>query len=152
MVEDANRPEIITLSLPSRLELLGLLDRVVLALCERLGFDDDACSQVSMSVIEAGTNAMQHGHKRDPGKSVQIRFLLYPDRLEVFVHDDGAGFDLGAVSPDVTGPDHLFDMRGRGIFIMRACCDTVEFQMGPDGTVCHLVKLRPAAPRRAADA
>lgn len=144
--------DVITLTLPSRLELLAVLDRVVLALCERLEFDEDAASQTSMSVIEAGTNAVQHGHQRDASKSVTFRFEVYADRLEVRVTDQGTGFDLGRVTPDVTSPDHLFDFRGRGIFIMRACCDSVDFEFGEGGTVCHLVKHRPAAPRRAADA
>ena len=149
---DALAAEIVSLSLPSRLELLVVLDRVALALCERMEFDADACSQMSMSVIEAGTNAVQHGHMRDPGKLFHVRFLMYPDRLEVEVRDSGKGFDAGASPPDVTSPEHLFDMRGRGIFIMRACCDSVNFEFGPDGTLCRLVKHRAATARHAADA
>jgi serine/threonine-protein kinase RsbW len=149
---DKTSPDVVTLTLPSRLELLGVVDRIVLALCERLGFDDDTASQVSMSVIEAGTNAIQHGHRRDPSKPAEFRFELHPDRLDVRVKDHGGGFDPGIVNPDVTTPDHLLDFRGRGIFIMRACCDTVEFEFGQDGTTCHLVKLRPPSTVRAADA
>jgi len=149
---DSSTPDVVTLTLPSRLELLGVVDRVVLALCERMEFDEDTASQVSMSVIEAGTNAVQHGHKRDATKTFEMRFELHADRLEVRVTDQGGGFDLGRITPDVTVPEHLFDARGRGIFIMRACCDTVEYTFGEHGTVCHLVKLRPAPPARAADA
>ena len=145
-------PEVISMTLPSRLELLSVVDRVTLAICERMEFDEDTASQVSMSVIEAGTNAVQHAHQRNAAVSFEIRFEMYPDRLEVRVHDHGHGFDLERVNPDVTVPEHLFDARGRGIFIMRACCDTVEFGFGDGGTVCHLVKLRPAAPARAVDA
>jgi len=148
---DSPVPEIITLKLPSRLELLAVLDRVALTVCERMEFDEDTSSQVSMSVIEAGTNAIQHGHKRDASKFVEVEFRLFPDRLEVDVHDQGPGFALDKVVPDVTTPEHLLDMRGRGIFIMRSCCDEVEYEMGPKGTVCHLVKHR-VAQRRAADA
>jgi len=151
-MSEAPVPEIVTLSLPSRLELLAVLDRVALALCERMEFDEDGTSQMSMSVIEAGTNAVQHGHARDPGLVFEARFLLYPDRLEVEVRDHGRGFDLEAVAPDITTPDRLLDMRGRGIFIMRSCCDVVEFKFGPEGTLCRLVKHRTAASRRAADA
>jgi serine/threonine-protein kinase RsbW len=131
---DAPVPEIITLKLPSRLELLAVLDRVALTVCERMEFDEDTSSQVSMSVIEAGTNAIQHGHKRDATKFVEVEFRLFPDRLEVDVHDQGSGFALEKVVPDVTTPEHLLDMRGRGIFIMRSCCDEVEYEMGPKGT------------------
>lgn len=148
---DAPVPEVIRLSLPSRLELLGILDRVAVSVCERMEFDEDTASQVGMSVIEAGTNAVQHGHKRDASKTFEVKFLLYPDRLEIVVHDEGPGFDLSKLTPDVTTPDHLFDMRGRGIFIMRSCCDEVDFQFSDSGTTCVLVKNRPAT-KRAADA
>ncbi|HEV2104103.1 MAG TPA: ATP-binding protein [Candidatus Eisenbacteria bacterium] len=149
---DAPIPEVLLLRLPSRLELLAVLDRVALTVCERMDFDEDTSSQVSMSVIEAGTNAVQHGHHRDPGKSFEVEFRIFPDRLEVDVRDHGKGFDVGRLTPDVTSPDHLLDMRGRGIFIMRSCCDEVNFKFGPEGTVCHLVKHRPQVVSRAADA
>ena len=148
---EATVPETITLKLPSRLELLAILDRVAITVCERMEFDEDTSSQVSMSVIEAGTNAIQHGHKRDATKFFEVEFRLYPDRLEVDVRDQGKGFDVAKLVPDVTVPEHLLDMRGRGIFIMKSCCDEVDFEFGKNGTVCHLVKHRAAA-RRAADA
>lgn len=137
-------PEVVTVSLPSRLELLGVLDRVAQALCEHLHLDDDTTSQVTMSVIEAGTNAIQHGHGRDATKIVDVRFAAHPDRVEIEVHDTGPGFELEEVNGDVTTPEHLFDLRGRGIFIMRSCMDAVDFDFGPDGTTCRLVKHRPA--------
>jgi serine/threonine-protein kinase RsbW len=149
---DADAPEVVSLTLPSRLELLVVLDRAALALCERMEFDADATSQVSMAVIEAGTNAVQHGHQRDASKSFDVKFFMYADRLEVEVRDSGTGFDVQRTVPDITTPEHLLDMRGRGIFIMRACCDRVDFEVGPSGTLCRLVKHRAATPPRAAEA
>ncbi|HET7226858.1 MAG TPA: ATP-binding protein [Candidatus Eisenbacteria bacterium] len=147
---DKQPPDTITLTLPSRLELLGLLDRVTAALCERMELDEATASQVSMSVIEAGTNAIQHGHRRDPNKLVDVRFDLWPDRIEISVHDTGAGFDVSRVNGDVTSPEHLFDARGRGIYIMRACMDEVAYDVSASGTTCHLVKRRPAKASAAA--
>jgi hypothetical protein len=72
--------------------------------CQRLEFDEDTTAQVSMSVIEAGTNAIQHGHKKDPSKIVDIEFRLMPDALEVVVQDSGSGFDVSRVNGDVTSP------------------------------------------------
>jgi len=138
-----NPPEVVSLKVPSRLELLGVLDRVTQSLCERLDFDDDTVSQVTMAVIEAGTNAIQHGHGRDPSKDVDVRFSMFKDRLEVDVYDKGRGFKLDEVNGDITSPEHLLDLRGRGIFIMRSCMDSVDFKFTGEGTVCHLVKNRP---------
>ena len=138
-------PEVISVRLPSRLELLQLLDGITNSVCERMRFDEDTSSLVSMSVIEAGTNAIQHGHKRDSTRPVDVDFKLFDDRLEVDVHDTGPGFDPAAINGDATSPEHLFDARGRGIFIMKSCMDTVDFTFVGDGTLCHLVKLRPPA-------
>ena len=132
--------------MPSRLELLGILDGVAMQICERMKFDTDAASQVAMSVIEAGTNAIQHGHHRDATKMVDIEFLMYSDRIEIVVHDTGPGFDPDSLNGDATSPEHLLDLRGRGIFIMKACMDSVKFDFSDSGTLCHLVKRRTPAP------
>jgi len=132
--------------IPSRLELLGVLDSVTSSVCERMHFDTDTGSMVAMSVIEAGTNAIQHGHHRDASRLVDVDFRLFADRLEIAVHDSGPGFDLASVNGDVTRPEQLLESRGRGIFIMRACMDAVDFEFSPAGTICRLVKRRPAAP------
>ena len=145
MSKPTTTPEQISLQIPSRLELLALLDTVTTALCGRMELDESTCSQITMSVIEAGTNAIQHAHRKDASKPVDVVFQVYPDRLEIDVHDRGPGFEPAAVNGDVTSPEHIFDARGRGIFIMKACMDTVSFQFTGSGTVCHLVKLRPAA-------
>jgi serine/threonine-protein kinase RsbW len=145
MSESKPSPEVISVRIPSRLELLALLDRVAQSVCERAALDDDTCSQVTMSVIEAGTNAIQHGHKRDATKPVDVTFSVFPDRIEISVHDLGPGFDLEGVNGDVTSEAHLLDARGRGIYIMRACMDAVDYKFTPAGTVCHLVKRRPVA-------
>jgi len=143
MTQPSKTSETIAVRIPSRLELLGILDRIAETVCQRLEFDDDTCCQVSMSVIEAGTNAIQHGHKRDATKPVDVEFHLLPDVLEITVQDTGAGFDVGAVNGDVTSPEHIFDSRGRGIFIMRSCMDQVEFRFTGSGTLVRLIKKLP---------
>jgi len=143
MAHQTQMPDTITMRMPSRLELLGVLDRVADSLCERMEFDDESRSRVTMSVIEAGTNAIQHGHRRDASKPVDIEFHVLPDALEILVHDSGKGFDLSKVNGNVTTPDHLLDVRGRGIYIMRECMDTVEYSFSSSGTTCRLVKKRP---------
>lgn len=136
-------PEVIAIRIPSRLELLSILDRVCESVCQGLEFDEDAAVQVSMSVIEAGTNAIQHGHKRDASKPVDVEFRVLPQALEVLVRDTGAGFDPSVVNGDVTSPAHILDARGRGIFIMRSCMDRVDFEFSKAGTQVRLVKNRP---------
>jgi serine/threonine-protein kinase RsbW len=135
-------PDVITLTIPRRLELLSLLDQVALSLSERLQFNEEERSAISLSVVEAGTNAIQHGHHADGVTPVDVRFELHPDRLSVTVHDRGTGFSPPPDTPDVTSPEHLLDARGRGIFIMRACMDKVQFEFSGGGTTVRLTKMR----------
>ena len=142
MADTPDAPETISMRMPSRLELLGILDRVADSVCERMEFDDDARARVSMSVVEAGTNAIQHAHGRDASKPVDIEFHVLPDALEIIVRDLGKGFDLTKINGNVTSPDHLLNLRGRGIFIMRECMDAVEYTFSNSGTTLRLVKKR----------
>ncbi len=132
------------LTIPSRLELLPIVDQLTAGIAERMEFDDESRMQSSISVMEAGTNAIQHGNRIDPQKSVEMFFALKPDRLEVTVKDKGPGFDLSRVLTDITTPEHLLDLRGRGIYMMRTCMDQVDFRFGPEGTTVVLTKTRRA--------
>ena len=142
VVEHPQQVEVVSLTIPSRLELLGILDQIANSLSERLDFEAEQRSEISMSVIEAGTNAIQHGHKLDPSKTVDVRFEMHADRLLVYVRDTGPGFVPPEGMIDITSPDHLLDERGRGIYIMRWCMDDVDFDISSKGTTCVLTKLR----------
>ncbi len=143
MTKTSATPQVITVRMPSRLDMLGELDHVVQSVCTLLEFDTETSMKVSMSLIEAGTNAIQHGHHRDASKPVDTTFTMFPDRLEISVHDLGTGFKLEEVNGNVTAPDHILNPRGRGIFIMRECMDSVRFEFSPSGTYCLLTKRRP---------
>ncbi len=136
--------QVITLSIPSRLELLSVLDRLMQGINDEMGFDEDVADAVSISVIEAGTNAIQHGHKRDASKIVEFQFDLTPDALMITVHDSGPGFDLNAVlARNPTTPEALMNCSGRGIFIMREMMDKVDFEIRPTtGTTVRLLKTK----------
>ena len=67
-----------------------------------MAFDEESRVQISISVLEAGTNAIQHGNRVDPSKRVDMEFLIHPDKLEVVVKDLGKGFDLSALTSDIT--------------------------------------------------
>jgi serine/threonine-protein kinase RsbW len=132
----------ITFSIPSRLELLPVLDRLVQGIAEQMDFDEDDVNAIAISVIEAGTNAISHGHREDSTKVVDFQFDLRRDHLAILVHDVGPGFDVNAVyDADPTGPEDLLKSHGRGIYIMRAMMDEVDFDVRPGrGTSVVLTK------------
>ncbi|HEX7877930.1 MAG TPA: ATP-binding protein, partial [Candidatus Eisenbacteria bacterium] len=68
--------EVVRLEIPSRLELLSIIDKVVDGVADQMGFEDDDKDAVAISVIEAGTNAIQHGHGHESERLVEIVFRL----------------------------------------------------------------------------
>jgi len=138
------RPNQILLRIPGRLEWLDLVDRTAGGIASQLDFSQEDADGVANSVLEAGTNAIQHGHRYNPDLPVDILFEIYPDRLRVRVHDEGPGFDAEKVlRADPTDPQCLLAQRGRGIFIMRSLMDEVCFEIGEhSGCTAILTKYR----------
>ncbi len=118
--------DVIQISLPSKMEHLSIVNRVTEELADQVGLGEDDKNSVATAVIEAATNAIQHGNKNDSTKTVRVRFVITPQRLEVTVTDQGGGFDPRDVD-DPLKPENLLRERGRGIFIIRSFMDGVRF-------------------------
>jgi len=69
---------------------------------------------------------MLYGNGSDPQKRVLIEVDVRVEELAVRVTDQGVGFDPTVV-PDPTLPDNLTKSGGRGIFLMKALMDEVQF-------------------------
>ncbi|MFH1681766.1 MAG: ATP-binding protein [Candidatus Eisenbacteria bacterium] len=138
--------EKVELVIPSMLEYLSLANAVAEEFCDRLGVERELKDAIGSSVIEACTNAIEHGNKSDKEKRVHILFRSKPERLEIEVADQGEGFNPDSVA-DPRSPENLMRERGRGIFILRTLMDEVRFRIEPSrGTTVSMVKnLGPAA-------
>ena len=79
-----------------------------------------------VGLTEALSNAMLYGNNSDPEKRVRVEVTINLDEVTVRVTDQGVGFDPGLV-PDPTLPDNISKSGGRGIFLMKALMDEVQF-------------------------
>jgi len=130
----------ITLNIPSEFRHIYLLDLVLAYIAKEMDFDEETKEQVNLAVIEAGTNAIKHGNKNDPSKAVRFRFDLSDDRLEIFIKDCGSGFKPDEIG-DPLSPENFMKPCGRGIFLMKALMDEVDFVVSNDcGTEVKLIK------------
>ena len=137
--------QVIHLDLPSSVQHVYLLDTIILEILNEMEFDEETSEQVSLAVIEAGTNAIKHGNQEDLSKSAHFEFIIQPDKLTVIVQDEGKGFNREDV-PDPLDPANLLKSSGRGIFLMEACMDSVTFEQS--GTIVKMVKHKPLADKQ----
>ena len=102
------------------------------------GYGENATFAIKLALEEAMTNAFRHGNKCDPSKQIRIRYLVTSERVEIEVSDDGEGFCPDEV-PDPTQPGFIDRPHGRGIMLMRAYLDDVQFS--DTGNSVRLIKL-----------
>lgn len=135
--EDAGKTEI---ALPSSLESI---DEAVIAVAKAAtdaGFDDTALFGIDLAMREAMVNAVKHGNKLDETKTVLVSFEKTPEKFEIVVRDEGAGFDFENL-PDPTDPANLLKESGRGAFLIRNFMDEVEWKLAPTGgTILRMAK------------
>jgi serine/threonine-protein kinase RsbW len=141
-IEMADHTGEIVLSIPSADRFVYVVDLIISYVSKEMEFDEETTEQVNLAVIEAGTNAIRHGNKNDPEKMAEFRFQMDKDKLTVSITDHGTGFDPEDVG-DPLSPENFMKPSGRGIFLMKAFMDEVEYSMDKsNGTEVRLVKYK----------
>ena len=137
--KDTETEHVITLTLPSSMQHVYLLDVVVTEILKETDFTEDIQEQINLAVIEAGTNAIKHGNKEDPNKKATLQFTIADDKLAILIKDEGVGFTRKEVA-DPLDPENLLKSSGRGLFLMEACMDSVTYEA--NGTTIKMVKYK----------
>jgi serine/threonine-protein kinase RsbW len=93
---------------------------------------------IELALQEALANAVIHGAKEDPTKTVECLVSSDDERgVLIVVRDPGPGFAPEAI-PACTVGENVFSNHGRGIFLINQLMDKVEFRK--NGTEIHMVK------------
>ncbi len=133
---------VVELTIASQLDFIDLVTALTDNITSMVGFDEEAAYWINMAVRESVANAIEHGNKYDPQKSVDIRFTVGVDALRVTVRDYGEGFDPGSL-PDPLDPNNILNPAGRGILYMRTFMDSVEYGRHPEsGMLVSMTKRR----------
>ena len=91
------------------------------------GFDGDEALNVGLAVREAVINAMLHGNQQDPKLKVTVILATDSRNLTAKVIDQGSGFDPHQ-APDPTDKQNRLRHTGRGLLLMEAFVDKVDFR------------------------
>ncbi|MEQ8637412.1 ATP-binding protein [Gimesia maris] len=117
--------------------------RIVEALEVREYPEKDVFS-VRLALEEALVNAIKHGNRMSPDKSVEINCWISDERVRVEIQDEGEGFDRSHV-PDPTLLENLERPCGRGIMLMGAFMNLIEYN--EQGNKVILEKIKGVSPK-----
>jgi serine/threonine-protein kinase RsbW len=136
----------VSFTLDSSLESVDKVEQTAEQFAARAGFDEDTVSHIAMAVREAAVNAVLHGNSYDKTKHITASFETTTDSLIIRIADQGAGLNPETI-PDPLAPENILRGSGRGIFLIRAFMDEVNFRQLQPGTELTLIKHRtPAQP------
>ncbi|MEA2710553.1 MAG: serine/threonine-protein kinase RsbW [Phycisphaerales bacterium] len=102
----------------------SIMDRV-----EAQHYDEQSTFAIRLALEEGLMNAIKHGNKLDPKKTVHVEAKVTPKSTEIIIEDQGKGFHREAV-PDPCAEENLLKCSGRGILLMEAYMDKVEYSHG----------------------
>jgi serine/threonine-protein kinase RsbW len=127
--------ELFTLQLPSVMESLNTLEKLVEELASKYNVSDDTYANMMTCLNEVFINAIVHGNKLKAEKIVIINAEVDQKRMIWTVTDEGDGFDYNKL-PDPTAPENLENLTGRGVFIIKQLADQCIFN--PKGNEVEL--------------
>jgi serine/threonine-protein kinase RsbW len=115
------------IKIPSDLSNLFRVENLIEKLSEVLNLGDELFGNISVCLVEAVSNAIQHGNCNDVTKLVILEYKVKNNLLIFNITDEGNGFDFDKV-PDPTLPENIENIKGRGIFLIRNLADKVTFE------------------------
>ena len=110
------------------------------SVAKMMKFSDDRIEDLKTAVVEACTNAIEHGNNMDASMKVGVTFTIEESKLQVAVRDQGTG--IGQIAPPSIERTlaSKYRPRGWGIFLMKNLMDEVEFETTPgSGNVVRMV-------------
>jgi serine/threonine-protein kinase RsbW len=112
----------------------------------RSPYSSDEIERIDLALREALVNAIIHGNRSDPNKSVRICVALLPDNgVIIMVKDSGSGFDPSQLPDPVVG-QNLLATHGRGVFLINQLMEDVRFSF-EHGTEIRMTQHPSSHPR-----
>ena len=128
-----------TITFPSDVEYLEKIEKTSAKIAADAGFDESTVDDISIALTELVNNAIHHGNKNDISKIVTVTFIVDDTKLSISISDQGAGFSPNTIS-DPIHPDNLMADNGRGIYLVRALMDNVDYKINEKGTQVTISK------------
>ena len=81
--------------------------------------------RIKLGLHEALINAVTHGNKLDPNKSIRVRRIITPNWCVWQIQDQGNGLEIKKRFYKL--PQKLSSLNGRGLYIINECFDDVRW-------------------------
>jgi serine/threonine-protein kinase RsbW len=119
------------------------VQKQIMQAVESGGFNYDCIFAIKLALEEALINAIKHGNKEDPAKTVKVEAKISHERAEIMIEDEGGGFERCNV-PDPRLDENLEKCSGRGILLIEFYMNEAKWTNG--GRRLRMVKKNESTP------
>jgi len=123
------KPKPLIFTIPSDLSASRDVHKTIMDRVEAQHYDEQSTFAIRLALEEGLMNAIKHGNKLDPKKTVHVEAKVTPKATEITIEDQGKGFHRETV-PDPCAEENLLKCSGRGILLMEAYMDEVKYTQG----------------------
>lgn len=107
---------------------LALLRDFIEAKAFDFGFDENAISQIVLSVDEACTNIIKHAHKYNEKEKIEVEIKPEQGQFIIVMKYKGSGFDPNDIhNPNMNDYFNKFKVGGLGVPIMKKFMNKIEY-------------------------
>lgn len=113
------------------------------------GFSERECYQVETIIDEICNNAIEYGSTRQEAE-ILLEYRIEQEHIEITVKDEGRKeFSLETIlkrseqliEKEVNNPEFM-ERRGRGLYIVKKLSDSLDINVGQEGTTVKVVKRK----------
>jgi serine/threonine-protein kinase RsbW len=122
-----------TIRFPSLIENLEKIEKESSEIAKDAGFDESTIDDISIALTELVNNAIHHANKDNPEKEVIVVFNMEKNGITISITDESEGFSPKNVSNPLD-PENLLADSGRGLYLVEALMDEVEYKITDLGT------------------
>jgi DNA-binding response OmpR family regulator/anti-sigma regulatory factor (Ser/Thr protein kinase) len=128
---------------PSTLkDIDGAVSEIHQRLLSDWGVESCGMPRLRLFLDEVLTNAWTHGNRRNPSLPIRVQWGRR-NGFSIEVEDTGPGFIPQEVL-DPRSPERVMEERGRGVYLMRGCCEWMQWKRNGARLVARLAR-QPAA-------
>jgi serine/threonine-protein kinase RsbW len=115
------------LSFKSAVENIHLVEKFIDDISDEYNINNTYFGNILIAVTEAVTNAIKHGNKQNPGKTVSVIFATQSRGFSFTISDEGNGFDVTKITDPTDAEHNTNPSEGRGLFLIKSLADEVNF-------------------------
>jgi serine/threonine-protein kinase RsbW len=107
----------------------------------KISHNPDLCFDIKLMLVEALTNAFEHGNEFDAHKPIYLSYCLKNEIFSFEVEDKGKGFE-NIVIPDELSDSDLLGSSGRGLFLITKIADKIVLKKNKIIVDKHISEVR----------